>query len=119
MSLFSSTKALNLKEKIDKDLGTLGVPEFGTNFAMDMLRDTKPTSNSSTWEGYPEGLAHGTDVWLGNAQDLIKKGTATLSTVISTRDDMLNDLVARGMDEALAFKIMEDVRKGKGLKPEY
>ena len=117
MSLFSSTKALNLKEKIDKDLGTLGVPEFGTNFAMDMLRDTKPTKFEHL--GRLSGLAHGTDVWLGNAQDLIKKGTATLSTVISTRDDMLNDLVARGMDEALAFKIMEDVRKGKGLKPEY
>ncbi len=117
MSLFSSTKALNLKEKTDKDLGTLGVPEFGTNFAMDMLRDTKPTKFEHL--GRLSGLAHGTDVWLGNAQDLIKKGTANLSTVISTRDDMLNDLLARGMDEALAFKIMEDVRKGKGLKPEY
>jgi DNA polymerase-3 subunit alpha (Gram-positive type) len=117
MSLFSSTKALNLKDKTDKDLGTLGVPEFGTNFAMDMLRDTKPTRFEHL--ARLSGLAHGTDVWLGNAQDLIKKGTATLSTVISTRDDMLNDLVARGMDEALAFKIMEDVRKGKGLKPEY
>jgi DNA polymerase III subunit alpha, Gram-positive type len=117
MSLFSSTKALKLKEKTDKDLGTLGVPEFGTNFAMDMLRDTKPTKFEHL--GRLSGLAHGTDVWLGNAQDLIKKGTANLSTVISTRDDMLNDLLAKGMDEALAFKIMEDVRKGKGLKPEY
>ena len=117
MSLFSSTKALNLKEKIDKDLGTLGVPEFGTNFAMDMLRDTKPTKFEHLVR--LSGLAHGTDVWLGNAQDLIKAKTATLSTVISTRDDMLNDLVAKGMEEALAFKIMEDVRKGKGLKPEY
>ncbi|HJT23612.1 MAG TPA: helix-hairpin-helix domain-containing protein, partial [bacterium] len=117
MSLFSSTKALKLKEKTDKDLGTLGVPEFGTQFAMDMLRDTKPTRFEHL--GRLSGLAHGTDVWLGNAQDLIKNGTATLSTVISTRDDMLNDLLARGMEEALAFKIMEDVRKGKGLKPEY
>lgn len=117
MSLFSSTKALKLKEKTDKDLGTLGVPEFGTQFAMDMLRDTKPTRFEHL--GRLSGLAHGTDVWLGNAQDLIKKGTASLSTVISTRDDMLNDLLAKGMDEALAFKIMEDVRKGKGLKPEY
>ncbi|HEY5037888.1 MAG TPA: PolC-type DNA polymerase III, partial [bacterium] len=117
MSLFSNVSALNLKEKIDKDLGTLGVPEFGTTFAMDMLRDTRPTKFEHL--GRLSGLAHGTDVWLGNAQELIKKGTATLSTVISTRDDMLNDLVARGMDEALAFKIMEDVRKGKGLKPEY
>ncbi|SRR5579871_590554 len=117
MSLFSSTKALKLKEKTDKDLGTLGVPEFGTQFAMDMLRDTKPTRFEHL--GRLSGLAHGTDVWLGNAQDLIKNGTANLSTVISTRDDMLNDLLARGMEEALAFKIMEDVRKGKGLKPEY
>ncbi len=117
MSLFAGVKALNLKEKIDKDLGTLGVPEFGTSFAMDMLRDTKP--NKFEHLVRLSGLAHGTDVWLGNAQELIKKGTATLSTVISTRDDMLNDLVAKKMDEALAFKIMEDVRKGKGLKPEY
>jgi DNA polymerase III subunit alpha, Gram-positive type len=117
MSLFSSTESLQLKEKIDKDLGTLGVPEFGTSFAMDMLRDTRPTKFEHLVR--LSGLAHGTDVWLGNAQELIKKKTATLSTVISTRDDMLNDLVARGMDEALAFKVMEDVRKGKGLKTEY
>ncbi len=117
MSLFSNTSALNFKVKIDKDLGTLGVPEFGTNFAMDMLRDTKPTKFEHLVR--LSGLAHGTDVWLGNAQELIKKGTATIGTVISTRDDMLNDLRGRGMDEALAFKIMEDVRKGKGLKPEY
>ncbi len=117
MSLFSGIKALDFKEKFDKDLGTLGVPEFGTNFAMDMLRDTRPTKFEHL--GRLSGLAHGTDVWLGNAQDLIKNKTATLSTVISTRDDMLNDLVAKGMDEALSFKIMEDVRKGKGLKPEY
>ncbi len=117
MSLFSNTSALNLKEKIEKDLGTLGVPEFGTSFAMDMLRDTRPTKFEHLVR--LSGLAHGTDVWLGNAQDLIKNKTATLSSVISTRDDMLNDLRARGMDEALAFKAMEDVRKGKGLKPEY
>jgi DNA polymerase-3 subunit alpha (Gram-positive type) len=117
MSLFSGTSALDLKEKIEKDLGTLGVPEFGTSFAMDMLRDTRPSKFEHLVR--LSGLAHGTDVWLGNAQDLIKKGTATLSSVISTRDDMLNDLRARGMDEALAFKVMEDVRKGKGLKPEY
>ncbi len=117
MSLFSGVKALGLKDKIDKDLGTLGVPEFGTSFAMDMLKDTLPTRFEHLVR--LSGLAHGTDVWLGNAQDLIKKGTATLSTVISTRDDMLNDLMARGMDSALAFKVMEDVRKGKGLKPEY
>ena len=97
MSLFSGVKALGLKEKIEKDLGTLGVPEFGTTFAMDMLRRT-PGPPSFEHLVRLSGLAHGTDVWLGNAQDLIKKGTATLSTVISTRDDMLNDLRARGMD---------------------
>jgi DNA polymerase-3 subunit alpha (Gram-positive type) len=117
MSLFSGTGALKLKEKLEQDLGSLGIPEFGTSFAMDMLRDTKPTKFEHL--ARLSGLAHGTDVWLGNAQDLIKKGTATLSTVISTRDDMLNDLVAQKMDEALSFKIMESVRKGKGLTPEF
>jgi DNA polymerase-3 subunit alpha (Gram-positive type) len=118
MSLFSGVKALGLRERIpDLDLGTLGVPEFGTGFAMGMLRDTHPTKFEELVR--LSGLAHGTDVWLGNAQDLIKAKTATLSTVISTRDDMLNDLVGKGMDEALAFKIMESVRKGKGLTPEW
>ncbi len=117
MSLFSGVGALKLKEKMDFDLGSLGIPEFGTSFAMDMLRDTKPTKFEHL--ARLSGLAHGTDVWLGNAQDLIKKGTANLSTVISTRDDMLNDLVAQKMDEALSFKIMESVRKGKGLTPEF
>ena len=117
MSLFSKADALELKEKMNLDLGSLGIPEFGTSFAMDMLRDTRPTKFEHL--ARLSGLAHGTDVWLGNAQELIKKGTATLSTVISTRDDMLNDLVAQKMDEALSFKIMESVRKGKGLTPEF
>ncbi len=117
MSLFSGIQALGLREKIDKDLGTLGVPEFGTFFAMDMLRDTRPTKFEELVR--LSGLAHGTNVWLGNAQNLIKKGTAGLSTVISTRDDMLNDLRARKMDEALAFKIMESVRRGKGLTADF
>ncbi len=118
MSLFRSAEALKLKASVHGlDLGTLGVPEFGTEFAMGMLRDTRPTKFEELVR--LSGLSHGTDVWLGNAQDLIKAGTATLSTVISTRDDMLNDLVALKMDEALAFKIMESVRKGKGLTPEF
>lgn len=118
MSLFRGVEALNLKMPIHGlDLGTLGVPEFGTEFAMGMLRDTRPTKFEELVR--LSGLSHGTDVWLGNAQDLIKAGTATLSTVISTRDDMLNDLVALGMDEALSFKIMEAVRKGKGLTPDF
>ncbi len=117
MSLFSGIQALAIKEKIEKDLGTLGVPEFGTSFAMDMLRDTRPTKFEDLVR--LSGLAHGTNVWLGNAQDLIKKGTAVLATVISTRDDMMNDLRARKMNEALAFKIMESVRKGKGLTADF
>jgi DNA polymerase-3 subunit alpha (Gram-positive type) len=118
MSLFRTAEALKLKTPVHGlDLGTLGVPEFGTEFAMGMLRDTRPTKFEELVR--LSGLSHGTDVWLGNAQDLIKAGTATLSTVISTRDDMLNDLVALKMDEALAFKIMESVRKGKGLTPEF
>jgi DNA polymerase-3 subunit alpha (Gram-positive type) len=98
MSLFRSAEALKLKASVHGlDLGTLGVPEFGTEFAMGMLRDTRPTKFEELVR--LSGLSHGTDVWLGNAQDLIKAGTATLSTVISTRDDMLNDLVALKMDE--------------------
>lgn len=117
MKLFSGTDSLKLKEKIpDLELGTLGVPEFGTSFAMGMLKDTRPTRFEELVR--LSGLAHGTDVWLGNAQDLIRNKKATLSTVISTRDDMLNDLVSRGMDAAAAFKIMESVRKGKGLSKE-
>jgi DNA polymerase III subunit alpha, Gram-positive type len=117
MSLFSGNSALNLKIPTNKDLGTLGVPEFGTPFAMDMLRDTRPKKFEDLVRLC--GLAHGTNVWLNNAQDLIKKGTSTLSSVISTRDDMLSDLVAKGMEDGQAFKIMEDVRKGRGLKPEF
>jgi DNA polymerase-3 subunit alpha (Gram-positive type) len=118
MSLFKGIEALKLKTPIlGLDLGTLGVPEFGTEFSMGMLHDTRPTKFEELVR--LSGLSHGTDVWLGNAQDLIKAGTATLSTVISTRDDMLNDLVALGMDEAVAFKIMESVRKGKGLTSDF
>jgi DNA polymerase-3 subunit alpha (Gram-positive type) len=118
MSLFKNIEVLKLQTPIPGlDLGTLGVPEFGTEFAMGMLRDTHPTHFEELVR--LSGLSHGTDVWLGNAQDLIKAGTATLSTVISTRDDMLNDLVKLGMEDALAFKIMESVRKGKGLTPEF
>jgi DNA polymerase-3 subunit alpha (Gram-positive type) len=116
MSLFSGIVALKLKKKMKLDLGTLGIPEFGTGFAMGMLRDTKPRKFEDLVR--LSGLAHGTSVWMGNAQDLIRNKVATLSTVISTRDDMLTDLVAKKMDESLAFKIMESVRKGKGLSPD-
>ena len=118
MSLFQNTSALGITpDDIDGwPLGNLGVPEFGTEFAMQMLLDTKPTSFSDLVR--IAGLAHGTDVWLGNAQTLIKEGKATISTAICTRDDIMIYLISMGVESSLAFTIMESVRKGKGLKPE-
>ncbi len=119
MSLFADTSAL----KITPDdiggcpLGCLGVPEFGTDFAMQMLLETKPKYFNDLVR--IAGLAHGTDVWLGNAQTLIKEGKATLSTAICTREDIMLYLIHMGMDSSLAFTIMESVRKGKGLRPEW
>ena len=119
MSLFQDTSALGIQpEDIGGcKLGALGVPEFGTDFAMQMLIDTKPKYFSDLVR--IAGLAHGTDVWLGNAQTLILEGKATIQTAICTRDDIMIYLIQMGLDQELSFTIMESVRKGKGLKPEW
>ncbi|EAX48626.1 DNA polymerase III, alpha subunit [Thermosinus carboxydivorans Nor1] len=117
MSLFSSTEALGLTpEQLGTTVGTFGIPEFGTKFVRQMLEDTKPKTFSELVR--ISGFSHGTDVWLNNAQDLIKKGIAKLSEAISARDDIMVYLIQKGLEPQIAFKIMEGVRKGKGVKPE-
>lgn len=116
MSLFKDTSALGITPDDigGTKLGALGIPEFGTDFAMQMVIDAKPTCFADLVR--ISGLSHGTDVWLGNAQTLIMSGVATISTAICCRDDIMIYLIGKGMDKELSFTIMESVRKGKGLK---
>ena len=118
MSLFKDTSALGITPADigGCKLGALGIPEFGTDFAMQMLIDTKPKYFSDLIR--IAGLSHGTDVWLGNAQVLIQEGKATISTAICTRDDIMIYLIQKGIESETAFTIMEKVRKGKGLTEE-
>ncbi|NMA94738.1 MAG: PolC-type DNA polymerase III [Clostridiales bacterium] len=114
MQLFSGTESLKVCEKeIGSPIGTYGIPEFGTKFVRQMLMDTRPTTFSELIR--ISGLSHGTDVWLNNAQKLVKDGIAELSEVICTRDDIMIYLIHKGLEPTDAFSIMEKVRRGRGV----
>ena len=117
MSIFTSTDALGITpEELGANMGTYGIPEFRTSFTQKMIDDSNPDCFADLVR--ISGFSHGTNVWLGNAQDLIKAGTSTLKDAISARDDIMNYLMQNGIDPLLSFKTMENVRKGKGIAPD-
>ncbi|MDO4539985.1 MAG: PolC-type DNA polymerase III [Syntrophomonadaceae bacterium] len=116
MKLFSGVEVMGIKpEAIGSEVGTFGIPEFGTRFVRQMLEVTRPTTFGELVR--ISGLSHGTDVWQNNAHTLITQGTATLRETICTRDDIMGYLIQKGMDKKEAFTVMEKVRRGKGLAP--